>query len=189
MISVTATAIKSPQMFHYNPTSTAACTICCWMGCYSPQLDFLLHMYINIPNIIYICLQLKCVVNQTYFTQYYLLLWHITLISFTWCHVRFTQGLVASHPPYMGGCILLSCTATLMNKGKRKQKPEKYSIINGLNQTGPWHLIHPCSDLPSGARFIRNSEWLFRFSHYSPDKWAQSHSSLPHACGWAGLLT
>lgn len=121
MVSVTATAIKSPEMFHYNPTSTAAYTICRWMGCYSPQLDFLLHMYTNIPNTIYICLQLKYVVNQIYFTQYYLLLWHITLISFTWCHVRFTQGLAASQPPYMGGCILLSCTATLMDKGKNKK--------------------------------------------------------------------
>lgn len=183
MISVKATAIKSPGMFHYDPMSTAVYTVCRWMGCYSSQLDFLLHVYINIPNIIYICLQLKCVVNQTYFIQYYLLLWHITLISFTCCHVRFTQGLVASHPPYMGGCILLSCMATLMDKGKRIQKPEKYSIINGLNQTGPWHLIHPCSDFPSGARFTRNSECLFRYSYYSPDKWAQSHSSLPLAYG------
>lgn len=90
-------------------------------------------------------------------------------------------------PPTLEDCILLSCMATLHGKRhpwwqqRKKKKNRKTTLLVSkvpIKQVPDiWYTPHILW-FPKGARFTRNSEWLFRYSYYSPDEWAQFHCSL-----------
>ena len=124
-----------------------------------------------------------------------LLMWYITLLLFTWCHVRLAWGLAASHTSYMGGW-LYSAFLHGNSNGQRQEKAKPREIQSYQKSQSNRSLIHPSHPVT----YRRKSLWSMAIQYLlhancetadipgnNPCPWQVHGRAIPKGSSWANV--